>query len=46
MLVEYVYVCSDEQQSIDYDEVDWDERWDEDLDRDAEDRWFDDEEEG
>ncbi|OJT09034.1 hypothetical protein TRAPUB_59 [Trametes pubescens] len=33
-------------ESIDYDEVDWDERWDEDLDRDAEDRWFDDEEEG
>ncbi|KAI0723127.1 hypothetical protein C8Q76DRAFT_794098 [Earliella scabrosa] len=31
--------------SVDYDKVDWDERWDEDLDRDAEERWFDDEEE-
>ncbi|KAL7282282.1 hypothetical protein PYCCODRAFT_1374136 [Trametes coccinea BRFM310] len=32
-------------ESIDYDKVDWDERWDGDLDRDAEERWFDDEEE-
>ncbi|KAI0326664.1 hypothetical protein GY45DRAFT_1339301 [Cubamyces sp. BRFM 1775] len=32
-------------ESIDYDQVDWDERWDGDLDRDAEERWFDDEEE-
>ncbi|KAI0368102.1 hypothetical protein BV20DRAFT_969691 [Pilatotrama ljubarskyi] len=33
-------------ESIDYDKVDWDERWDEDLDREAEERWFEDEEEG
>ncbi|KAI0824755.1 hypothetical protein BC628DRAFT_1410863 [Trametes gibbosa] len=33
-------------ESIDYDKVDWEERWDDDLDRDAEERWFDDEEEG
>ncbi|KAI0353487.1 hypothetical protein OH77DRAFT_1505275 [Trametes cingulata] len=33
-------------ESIDYDKVDWDERWDEDLDREAEERWFDEEEEG
>ncbi|CDO71369.1 hypothetical protein BN946_scf184908.g127 [Trametes cinnabarina] len=32
-------------ESIDYDKVDWDERWDGDLDREAEERWFDDEEE-
>ncbi|KAH9912621.1 uncharacterized protein BXZ73DRAFT_93163 [Epithele typhae] len=32
-------------ESIDYDLVDWDERWDGDSDRDAEERWFDDEEE-
>ncbi|KAI9001403.1 hypothetical protein BD414DRAFT_474531 [Trametes punicea] len=32
-------------ESIDYDKVDWDERWDDDLDREAEERWFDDEEE-
>ncbi|KAI0638017.1 hypothetical protein C8Q77DRAFT_405695 [Trametes polyzona] len=33
-------------ESIDYDKVDWDERWDGDLDREMEERWFDDEEEG
>ncbi|GBE79436.1 hypothetical protein BKA93DRAFT_741844 [Sparassis latifolia] len=33
-------------ESIDYDKVDWDERWDTARDRDAEERWFDDEEEG
>ncbi|KAI0921694.1 hypothetical protein AcW2_006585 [Taiwanofungus camphoratus] len=32
-------------ESIDYDKVDWDEKWDADNDRDAEERWFDDEEE-
>ncbi|RPD67341.1 hypothetical protein L226DRAFT_452064 [Lentinus tigrinus ALCF2SS1-7] len=32
-------------ESIDYDRIDWDERWDSDLDRDDEERWFDDEEE-
>lgn len=32
-------------QNIDYDKVDWDERWDVDNDRDAEERWFDEEEE-
>ncbi|EJF62774.1 hypothetical protein BD309DRAFT_864520 [Dichomitus squalens] len=32
-------------ESIDYDKVDWNEQWDEDLDREAEERWFDDEEE-
>ncbi|KAI0677080.1 hypothetical protein C8Q78DRAFT_1001073 [Trametes maxima] len=32
-------------QFIDYDQVDWDERLDEDSDRDTEDRWFDEEEE-
>ncbi|KAK7695742.1 hypothetical protein QCA50_000378 [Cerrena zonata] len=31
--------------SIDYDNVDWDERWDAGNDRDEEERWFDDEEE-
>ncbi|EKM59797.1 uncharacterized protein PHACADRAFT_170407 [Phanerochaete carnosa HHB-10118-sp] len=30
---------------VDYDRVDWDENWDSDLDRDEEERWFDDEEE-
>ena len=38
-------IISSGYQSIDYDKVDWDERWDGDLDRDAEERWFDDEEE-
>jgi len=33
-------------ENIDYDKVDWDERWDVDNDRDAEERWFDEEEEG
>jgi hypothetical protein len=33
------------RQEIDYDAVDWDEKWDPD-DRDSEDRWFDEEEEG
>ena len=32
-------------QSIDYDAVDWDEKWDQGLDRDDEDKWFDEEEE-
>ncbi|RDX55439.1 hypothetical protein OH76DRAFT_740080 [Lentinus brumalis] len=32
-------------ESFEYDNVDWDERWDGDLDRDDEERWFDDEEE-
>ncbi|THH29128.1 hypothetical protein EUX98_g5050 [Antrodiella citrinella] len=32
-------------EGFDYDVVDWDERWDVDNDRDAEERWFDDEEE-
>jgi hypothetical protein len=32
-------------QSIDYDIVDWDESLDDDDDRDAEERWFDEEEE-
>ncbi|KAI0772076.1 hypothetical protein BD413DRAFT_492743 [Trametes elegans] len=32
-------------EGIDYDKVDWDEHWDSDLDREAEERWFDDEEE-
>ncbi|KAI0751584.1 hypothetical protein C8Q80DRAFT_1099420 [Daedaleopsis nitida] len=32
-------------ESIDYDQVDWNEQWDDDLDRDAEERWFDDEDE-
>lgn len=32
-------------QSVDYDKVDWNEDLDEYLDRDAEERWFDDEEE-
>ena len=32
-------------QSIDYDTVDWDEKWDQGLDRDDEDKWFDEEEE-
>ena len=32
-------------QAVDYDTVDWDEKWDSDLDRDEEERWFDDEEE-
>ena len=36
-------VCA--SQSIDYDKVDWNEDWDEDLDREAEERWFDGEEE-
>ncbi|CAL1701037.1 unnamed protein product [Somion occarium] len=31
--------------SIDYEKVDWDERWDVGIDRDEEDRWFDEEEE-
>ena len=39
------HILNSTPQSIDYDKVDWDERWDEDLDRDAEERWFDDEEE-
>ncbi|GJE84997.1 hypothetical protein PsYK624_010740 [Phanerochaete sordida] len=30
---------------VDYDGVDWDEKWDPNLDRDEEERWFDDEEE-
>ena len=38
-------IISSGYQSIDYDKVDWDGRWDGDLDRDAEERWFDDEEE-
>ncbi|PCH41512.1 hypothetical protein WOLCODRAFT_131970 [Wolfiporia cocos MD-104 SS10] len=32
-------------ESTDYDKVDWDDTWDTDNDRDAEERWFDDEEE-
>ncbi|TCD70405.1 hypothetical protein EIP91_003486 [Steccherinum ochraceum] len=32
-------------ENIDYDKVDWDERWDVDNDRDEEERWFDEEEE-
>lgn len=32
-------------QFIDYDKVDWDERWEPPLDRDEEERWFDEEEE-
>jgi hypothetical protein len=32
-------------QSIDYDSVDWDDRWDETEERDSEERWFDEEEE-
>ncbi|KAF9821252.1 hypothetical protein IEO21_00860 [Rhodonia placenta] len=32
-------------EAIDYDKVDWDDVWDTDNDRDAEERWFDDEEE-
>lgn len=32
-------------QNVDYDKVDWDEQWDVDNDRDAEERWFDEEEE-
>ncbi|THG97136.1 hypothetical protein EW026_g4799 [Hermanssonia centrifuga] len=31
--------------SIDYDQVDWEERWDIGIDRDDEERWFDEEEE-
>lgn len=31
-------------QSIDYDSVDWDDRWDEIDERDTEERWFDEEE--
>lgn len=33
-------------QSIDYDAIDWNDKWDEENDRDEEDRWFDEEEEG
>ncbi|CCM04048.1 uncharacterized protein FIBRA_06207 [Fibroporia radiculosa] len=32
-------------ESVDYDKVDWDDSWDADNDRDAEERWFDAEEE-
>lgn len=32
-------------QSMDYDNVDWDEAWEPPLNRDEEERWFDDEEE-
>lgn len=32
-------------QSINYDSVDWDDRWDETEERDSEERWFDEEEE-
>ena len=32
-------------QSIDYDKVDWDEKWEPPLNRDEEERWFDEEEE-
>ena len=32
-------------QSVDYDKVDWDDQWDPDLDREEEERWFDEEEE-
>ncbi|KAJ3556148.1 hypothetical protein NM688_g2181 [Phlebia brevispora] len=38
----YIYGLLD---SIDYDKVDWDEKWDQGLDRDDEERWFDEEEE-
>ena len=30
---------------MEYDKVDWDERWDPEIDRDAEESWFDEEEE-
>ena len=30
---------------MDYDKVDWDEKWDAGLERDDEERWFDEEEE-
>lgn len=45
LALERNHILNSTPQSIDYDKVDWDERWDEDLDRDAEERWFDDEEE-
>ena len=34
------------QQDADYDAVDWNDYWDEQIDRDEEERWFDEEEEG
>jgi hypothetical protein len=30
---------------VDYERVDWDDKWDPDQDRDEEERWFDEEEE-
>ena len=32
-------------QNVDYDRVDWDEKWDVGFERDDEERWFDEEEE-
>lgn len=38
------YMCTWMRQSIDYDRVDWDDQWEPPLDRDEEERWFDEEE--
>lgn len=41
----YTSLTPSPSQNIEYDKVDWDERWDVDNDRDQEERWFDEEEE-
>ena len=39
----FAYICV---QPFNYDDVDWNDQWDAQNDKEAEDRWFDEEEEG